>query len=107
MWTGMTERGEVSNDSASPSKWSGLLYGLGFGGFIDGIVLHQPLQWHHMVSDVDEYPTNTVAGLEVNTLVDGFFHIATPGSWCWQARSPRLPLGVRVGWRRTGPFRSA
>lgn len=60
-----------------PSRTSGLLYGLGFGGFIDGIVLHQILQWHHMVSHVDRYPTDTVAGLEVNTLADGFFHVAT------------------------------
>ena len=27
--------------SQPPSKVSGLLYGLGLGGFIDGIVLHQ------------------------------------------------------------------
>lgn len=60
-----------------PSKASGLLYGLGFGGFIDGIVLHQILQWHHMVSHVEGYPTDTVAGLEVNTLADGLFHVAT------------------------------
>ncbi|GGR62757.1 membrane protein [Nocardioides luteus] len=60
-----------------PSKASGLLYGLGFGGFVDGIVLHQILQWHHMVSHVEGYPADTVAGLEVNTLADGFFHVAT------------------------------
>jgi uncharacterized membrane protein len=60
-----------------PPKASGLLYGLGFGGFIDGIVLHQILQWHHMVSDVDDYPPATVAGLEANTLADGFFHVTT------------------------------
>jgi uncharacterized membrane protein len=60
-----------------PSKLSGLLYGLGLGGFVDGIVLHQILQWHHMVSHVDGYPVTTVAGLEVNTLADGFFHLAT------------------------------
>ncbi|GAB2740694.1 DUF2243 domain-containing protein [Nocardioides pakistanensis] len=60
-----------------PSKTSGLLYGLGFGGFVDGIVLHQILQWHHMVSHVEEYPMDTLAGLEVNTLADGFFHVAT------------------------------
>ena len=60
-----------------PSKVSGLLYGLGLGGFVDGIVLHQILQWHHMVSDVSRYPMNTIAGLEVNTLADGFFHLAT------------------------------
>jgi len=60
-----------------PSKASGLLYGLGFGGFLDGIVLHQVLQWHHMVSHVRAYPVTTVAGLEVNTLADGLFHLAT------------------------------
>jgi uncharacterized membrane protein len=29
---------------------SGILFGLGLGGFFDGIVLHQVLQWHHMLS---------------------------------------------------------
>jgi uncharacterized membrane protein len=44
---------------------------------VDGIVLHQILQWHHMVSSVDNAPTDTLAGLELNTLADGFFHLAT------------------------------
>ena len=38
-----------------PSRAPGLLMGLGFGGFVDGIVLHQILQWHHMISDNDEH----------------------------------------------------
>jgi uncharacterized membrane protein len=50
--------------------------GLGLGGFVDGIVLHQVLQWHHMVSDTGDRPT-TLAGLEVNTLADGLFHAGT------------------------------
>ncbi|WP_182524071.1 DUF2243 domain-containing protein [Nocardioides dongkuii] len=58
-----------------PSRAAGLMYGLGLGGFIDGIVLHQILQWHHMISDVES--PRTLAGLEVNTMADGFFHIAT------------------------------
>jgi len=29
---------------------AGILFGLGLGGFCDGIVLHQVLQWHHMLS---------------------------------------------------------
>ncbi|HET6562263.1 MAG TPA: DUF2243 domain-containing protein [Marmoricola sp.] len=62
-------------DRLIPSKVPGLLYGLGLGGFVDGIVLHQLLQWHHMVSDVHDYPTTTVAGLEVNTVADGLFHV--------------------------------
>jgi len=61
----------------APSKTSAILYGLGLGGFVDGIALHQILQWHHMVSNVQDYPVTTVAGLEVNTLADGFFHVAT------------------------------
>ena len=55
--------------------WGGILAGVGIGGFFDGIVLHQILQWHHMVSNV--YPVTTVAGLKVNTLGDGFFQAAT------------------------------
>jgi uncharacterized membrane protein len=52
--------------------------GLGLGGFIDGIVLHQILQWHHMLTgDNGGEPMDTVAGLETNTLVDGLFHVAT------------------------------
>jgi uncharacterized membrane protein len=52
------------------------MFGVGLGGFVDGIVLHQVLQWHHMVSATDEDP-RTLAGLEVNTMADGFFHMAT------------------------------
>jgi len=40
-------------------------------------VLHQLLQLHHMVSHVEAYPPDTLAGLEVNTLAHGFFHVAT------------------------------
>jgi uncharacterized membrane protein len=58
-----------------PPRTSGLLFGLGLGGFVDGIVLHQILQWHHMVSA--ERSPATLAGLEVNTVADGFFHLAT------------------------------
>jgi uncharacterized membrane protein len=50
------------------------LLGVGLGGFLDGIVLHQILQWHHMVSAAEGYPATTVNGLEVNTLWDGLFH---------------------------------
>ena len=60
-----------------PSAAAGLMYGVGLGGFVDGIVLHQILQWHHMVSATADHPVTTVAGLEVNTLADGFFHLVT------------------------------
>jgi uncharacterized membrane protein len=58
-----------------PTKAPGLLMGLGFGGFVDGIVLHEILQWHHMISNAE--PTDTLAGLELNVVADGFFHVGT------------------------------
>jgi uncharacterized membrane protein len=56
-------------------KSAGILFGLGLGGFFDGIVLHQLLQWHHMLSSW--YPVNTIENLELNTLWDGIFHSST------------------------------
>jgi uncharacterized membrane protein len=59
-------------------KLPGFLMGIGLGGFIDGILLHQVFQWHHMLTGENgNEPLDTVAGLEANTLVDGFFHLAT------------------------------
>jgi len=46
--------------------------GWGLGMFLDGIVLHQILQWHHLVSELE--PADTLAGLEANTRWDGLFH---------------------------------
>jgi uncharacterized membrane protein len=53
---------------------AGILLGVGLGGLFDGIVLHQILQWHHMVSSTT--PPNTVENLELNTLGDGIVHAA-------------------------------
>jgi uncharacterized membrane protein len=64
--------------TAHPSRTPSFVLGLGLGGFIDGIVLHQIFQWHHMLTgDNGGEPMDTVAGLEANTLVDGLFHMAT------------------------------
>ncbi|MEP0870446.1 DUF2243 domain-containing protein [Trichocoleus desertorum AS-A10] len=55
---------------------AGVLFGLGFSGFFDGVVLHQILQWHHMLTSAG-YADTTVAGLKLNTLADGLFHVVT------------------------------
>ena len=55
---------------------AGILFGLGLGGFFDGIVLHQILQWHHMLTSAG-YPATSVDNLEINTLWDGIFHAST------------------------------
>ncbi len=54
---------------------AGVVLGLGLGGFFDGIVLHQVLQWHHMLTA--NRPPTSVGNLELNTLWDGLFHTAT------------------------------
>ncbi|HEY8611251.1 MAG TPA: DUF2243 domain-containing protein [Roseomonas sp.] len=55
---------------------AGILLGLGLGGFFDGIMLHQLLQWHHMVTSAG-YPPDSVRNLKVNTFWDGVFHAST------------------------------
>jgi uncharacterized membrane protein len=86
----------------------GLLLGVGLGGFVDGIVLHQILQWHHLLTSEGSHPANTVAGLEANTLADGLFHAATWVAtlagltmvWTAQERVPtRRLIGLMLaGW---------
>lgn len=53
----------------------GLLLGLGLGGFIDGIVLRQLLQWHQMLSAV--LPPESMEAMRQNMAADGLFHLAT------------------------------
>lgn len=62
-------------------KLPGIVLGVGLGGFVDGIPLHQLLQWHHMLTSTDTdnigvryYDPGTVSGLEMNTVWDGIFH---------------------------------
>jgi uncharacterized membrane protein len=55
---------------------AGILLGLGLGGFFDGIVLHQILQWHHMATSAG-YPADSLANLQLNVMLDGLFHAAT------------------------------
>ena len=70
----MAERGPQP-DGAFPTA-AGVFFGLGIGGFFDGIVLHQVLQWHHMVTSAG-YPPDSVENLKVNTFFDGLFHATT------------------------------
>jgi uncharacterized membrane protein len=63
-----------------PVAVGGVLIGAGLGGFVDGIVLHQILQWHHLLTDHghhDRYPDLTAADLEDQTRWDGAFHAGT------------------------------
>lgn len=56
-------------------SWSGVVIGIGLGGFVDGIVLHQIMQWHNMGSSV--VPPTTMEAMKQNMAWDGWFHLAT------------------------------
>jgi uncharacterized membrane protein len=96
----------VTSHRPAVPRAPGLLCGSGFGGFVDGLVLHQILQWHHMLSSTASHPVTTVAGLETNTLADGFFHVFT---WvcvfaaslmtlrAWQQGRLAPPYGAHLG----------
>jgi uncharacterized membrane protein len=85
------------------------MIGGGMGGFVDGILFHQILQWHNMLSAIRP-PTDLVA-MKYNMLWDGVFHALV---WCltacgvlrlWSAvgrgtRSSAMtfPSGALIGW---------
>lgn len=58
-------------------RWltAGVVLGIGLGGFIDGIALHQIAQWHNMGSAI--LPPDTMDAMRTNMLWDGLFHLAT------------------------------
>jgi uncharacterized membrane protein len=72
--SGAQEQSRTQQRSGQRWRRGGVLIGLGIGGFFDGIVLHQLLQWHHLVSEV--YPPTTLKNLQLNTVADGLFHLA-------------------------------
>lgn len=69
--------------------WAGLSIGFGLGGFFDGILLHQILQWHHLLSGI----AATRQDVRLLILGDGIFHalmyvITGVGVWLlWRMRS--------------------
>jgi len=55
----------------SPILAPALTIGIGLGGFVDGIVAHQLLGWHHMLSA-------RTGDMRANEVADGLFHA---GAW--------------------------
>lgn len=49
-----------------------MVLGIGLGGFVDGIILHQMLQWHEMLSA--KIPATNYVGKSINMFWDGIFH---------------------------------
>lgn len=67
---------DIQTDTSRFPASAGVLFGLGLGGFFEGVVLHQLLQWHHVLSSAG-YPPHDVANLQFNIFWDGVFHVVT------------------------------
>ena len=87
------------------------MFGIGLGAFVDGIVLHQVLQWHHMLSARPTTQPDTVAGLQANVVADGLFHLgaliaATAGLFIllreWRLGRLAPPWGTHIGMALAG-----
>lgn len=81
----------------SPLIASGVLMGAGLGGFVDGILLHQILQWHNMLSA--RMPPNDLVSAKINMFWDGLFHAAV-----WVMTAIGLKLLWSAGSRRDVPW---
>lgn len=83
------------------------LLGIGMGGFVDGILFHQLLQFHNMLSAPGFFPKTgvdperLVVNMEINMFWDGLFHVFT-----WLMTAAGLTLLWRVGERTDVPWSS-
>ena len=91
--------GQSSLPEARGPVTATLVIGVGLSGFFDGILLHQILQWHHLLSLVQD---ERLRDLTNQILADGIFHIlmyavVVVGLWLlWRRRSALRHHGARA-----------
>src|SRR5690606_18775693 len=89
--------GPVKATRDGPLVAAGVLLGVGLGGFVDGIALHQILQWHNMLSAI--IPPDDLVAMKVNMVWDGLFHALT-----WTMTAVGLGLLFHAGGREEVPW---
>jgi uncharacterized membrane protein len=87
----------IERPHRGPLFSSGILLGAGLGGFADGILFHQILQVHNMLSG--KIPVTDLVSAKVNMAWDGLFHAAV-----WILTCIGLGLLFRAGRRRDVPW---
>jgi uncharacterized membrane protein len=71
----LAARPSIAEPASAPLAAAAAVLGIGIGGFADGIVLHQILQWHEMLTN--KIPPDTIVAKSVNMFWDGIFHSFT------------------------------
>jgi uncharacterized membrane protein len=78
------------------ARMAAVFIGIGLGGFADGIILQQILQWHQMISTI--LPPEGLGSMKINMRWDGYFFA---GVWLFTL------IGVYMLWnaaRRPHPL---
>jgi uncharacterized membrane protein len=88
-----------ANDDVNygPLIRAGVLLGIGLGGFLDGIIFHQILQTHSMLSG--KLGLDDLTAVKTSMFWDGIFHAFT-----WLTTVAGLALLWRAGMRRDVPW---
>jgi uncharacterized membrane protein len=58
-----------------PLLAAGVVLGMAFAAFFDGIVLHQLLGWHHMICQETHCDPVSIPDLQRKQVADGWFHL--------------------------------
>lgn len=87
-----------------PVLVAGGILGLGLGGFFDGIVLHQILQWHHLVCVTAHCQPFSLDQAKVQTRQDGYFHLGVYLLTCVGAYRLFCAAGLPDAPRSPGTF---
>lgn len=80
-----------------PLTAAGIVLGAGLGGFADGILFHQILQAHNMLSA--RIPPIDLVSVKLNMAWDGYFHAAV-----WVMTLVGLTMLFRAGRRKDVPW---
>lgn len=78
----------IAKRATRPLVTAGVWIGVGMGGFVDGILFHQILQLHNMLSN--RVLRDSLVNEQINMVWDGFFHAFT-----WIA----VAVGIALLWR--------
>jgi len=88
---------KTDNMNRRPLIAAGTIIGIGMGGFVDGILFHQILQLHNMLSA--RIPPTSLENVKTTMVWDGLFHALT-----WVMTAGGIAMLWHAGRRRDVPW---